>query len=72
LEESDLEVSNDEFMTAPSIGFKDVPVFKVSMEEKERLRQPWRRSLIIKVLGQMLGYNLIYKKLLQLYSTKEN
>ncbi|KAK3417609.1 hypothetical protein EUGRSUZ_H03558 [Eucalyptus grandis] len=52
------------------MGFKDVPILKSSKEEKERLRQPWRQPLIINLLGQTVGYDLLCKKLLQIWSPK--
>lgn len=43
------------------------PVVPVTREEKERLRRPWRRSLIIKVLGRMVNYSYLRQRLLKMW-----
>ena len=35
----------------------------VSKEEKSCLRKPWRRTLIIRLLGRSIGYNFLLRKL---------
>ncbi|XP_031097111.1 uncharacterized protein LOC116001370 [Ipomoea triloba] len=43
------------------------PIFLVTEEEKERLRRPWRRSLIIRVLGRTVGYNYLLQRLQRMW-----
>lgn len=37
---------------------KQWPVIKITAEEKRRLRRPWKKTLIIKLLGKSLAYKL--------------
>ncbi|XP_019200283.1 PREDICTED: uncharacterized protein LOC109193913 [Ipomoea nil] len=39
------------------------PVIPISEEEKERIRRPWSRSLIVKVLGRRIGYVYLLQRL---------
>ncbi|XP_019195841.1 PREDICTED: uncharacterized protein LOC109189684 [Ipomoea nil] len=39
------------------------PVIQVTKEEKEWLRRPWRRSLIIRVLGRTVDYSYLLQRL---------
>ncbi|XP_019155091.1 PREDICTED: uncharacterized protein LOC109151955 [Ipomoea nil] len=47
----------------------EYPVILVSKKEKERLRRPWRRSLIIKLLGRTVGYNFLLQRLQRMWRT---
>uniref|UniRef100_A0A2C9VM25 DUF4283 domain-containing protein n=1 Tax=Manihot esculenta TaxID=3983 RepID=A0A2C9VM25_MANES len=38
-------------------GDATCPRVKITPEEKNRLRQPWRNSLILKLLGRLIGYS---------------
>ncbi|XP_031097172.1 uncharacterized protein LOC116001433 [Ipomoea triloba] len=62
----DVEVSDEESM---EVGESDpnCPVITVTKEEKERLRRPWRRTLIIKVLGRKIGYSFLLQRLQKLW-----
>ncbi|XP_019159673.1 PREDICTED: uncharacterized protein LOC109156274 [Ipomoea nil] len=55
-------VSDDDAMDEASTN-SWFPVIQVTKEEKERLRRPWRRSLIIKVLGRTVGYSYLLQRL---------
>ncbi|KAJ7969350.1 reverse transcriptase [Quillaja saponaria] len=46
---------------------EDCLVIRLTMEEKRRLRLPWRHSLIIKLLGKRIRYNFFCKKLYQIW-----
>ena len=35
------------------------PEIELSKEEKAGLRRPWKRTLIIKLVGRTIGYNLL-------------
>ncbi|XP_019168342.1 PREDICTED: uncharacterized protein LOC109164046 [Ipomoea nil] len=39
------------------------PTIKVTEEEKIRLRKPWQRTLIIRVLGRTVGFMYLHKRL---------
>ncbi|XP_031124199.1 uncharacterized protein LOC116026910 [Ipomoea triloba] len=49
----------------------EYPVSKVTKAEKERLRRPWWRSLIIHVLGQSVGYSYLLRRLQVLWKPEE-
>jgi hypothetical protein len=42
---------------------EDCPVIRLFMEEKKRIREPWRQTLIIKVLGRRVSYTFLLKRL---------
>nr|GLL37616.1 uncharacterized protein LOC109187360 [Ipomoea trifida] len=44
------------------------PIISVTKEEKERLRRPWRRSLIIKLLGRKVSYCYLLQKLKRMWN----
>lgn len=41
----------------------ECPRIVITKEEKARIRRPWRRTLIIKLLGKTIGYNLLLRRL---------
>ena len=48
----------------------DCPIIKMTKEEKIRIMRLWRRTLIIKLLGRNIGYNLLYRKIHELWKPK--
>ncbi|XVF42067.1 hypothetical protein PTKIN_Ptkin01aG0330200 [Pterospermum kingtungense] len=46
---------------------KECPTIRVPMEEKRRLRGQWSKALIIKLLGHMVGYNFLVRRLKSLW-----
>ena len=44
----------------------DCPSIKLSKEEKARIRKPWKNTLIIKLLGKSVGFNLFLRKVIEL------
>ncbi|KAJ7947238.1 reverse transcriptase [Quillaja saponaria] len=77
--EEDMEKSKDEDMNVESDDdMKDLdqgenddcPIIFLTKEEKKRIRQPWRESVIIKLLGKKIGYNFLCKKLYQIWKPK--
>lgn len=48
-------IFDDEGMDAKE-NEDDCPTVRVSMFEKDRLRWPWKQTLIIKVMGMRVGY----------------
>ncbi|XP_031106253.1 uncharacterized protein LOC116010899 [Ipomoea triloba] len=65
------EVSDEETMEEVESD-PNCPVIPVSREEKERLRRPWRRTLIVKVLGRKVGYLFLRQRLQQMWKTEAN
>ena len=49
---------------------RDCPTIRLSKEEKVRIRLPWKKTLIIKLLGRSIGYNLLLWKINELMETK--
>ncbi|CAL1406877.1 unnamed protein product [Linum trigynum] len=47
--------------------FQGVPELKLSANLKERLCQPWRRTLIIRLLGRSVNYNFLCSQLRRLW-----
>ena len=48
----------------------ECPSFILTKEEKGRIRRPWKRTLIIKLLGQIIGYMLLYKKIYEMWKPR--
>lgn len=46
---------------------KDCPVTRLTKEEKKHLREPWLKTLIIKVWGRSVGYNYLLRRLKTLW-----
>ncbi|XP_019173794.1 PREDICTED: uncharacterized protein LOC109169367 [Ipomoea nil] len=63
------EESDDDTMEEDGRSF-DYPVIKVTKEEKKRLRRPWRRSLILRVLGRTVGYSFLLQRLQRMCKTQ--
>ncbi|XP_031127518.1 uncharacterized protein LOC116029609 [Ipomoea triloba] len=45
----------------------EYPIIRVTKAEKERLRKPWRRSLIIRVLGRTVNYTFLQQRLQRMW-----
>ncbi|XP_019150525.1 PREDICTED: uncharacterized protein LOC109147318 [Ipomoea nil] len=65
----DEEESEDEAMEEIET-LNGYPVIRVSNEEKERLRRPWRRSLIVRLLGRTVNYPYLYQRLQRMWRTE--
>ncbi|KAI9125955.1 hypothetical protein K1719_003373 [Acacia pycnantha] len=48
------------------------PKFEFEEAEKERLMKPFRRTLIVKLMGRQLSYGFMAKKLCQIWARKGN
>ncbi|XP_031097086.1 uncharacterized protein LOC116001342 [Ipomoea triloba] len=59
-------VSDDEEM-GDERAYPNCPIIRVSKEKKERLRRPWRRTLIIKLLGRKVGYSFLMNRLQRMW-----
>ena len=42
---------------------EDCPVIKLSAEEKKRIREPWKQTIIIKLMGRKVRYMFLMQKL---------
>lgn len=62
------EVSDDEDMDGDDDP--ECPEIRLTKEEKTKLREPWRRLLIVKVLGRRVGYTNLCKRLQTLWHPK--
>ncbi|XP_019180087.1 PREDICTED: uncharacterized protein LOC109175269 [Ipomoea nil] len=62
-------VSDDDAMEDESF-VSEYPIIRVTKEEKERLRRPWRRSLILKVLGRTVSYSYLQQRLQKMWKTE--
>lgn len=48
----------------------DCPVIKLTREEKRRMRKRWENTLIVKVLGKVVGYNYMLRRLRTIWNPK--
>ena len=60
-EDTDMQEDDQDF---------DCPAITVDMEEKRRLRQPWEKTLIVKLLGRNIGYTTLMNKIKYLWRPK--
>ena len=49
---------------------EDCPTIRVSKREKARLHRPWRQTLIIKLMGRLVGYSYLARSLKTLWKPK--
>ncbi|XP_031111866.1 uncharacterized protein LOC116015840 [Ipomoea triloba] len=61
------EVCSDEEAMEEDKMDPNWPRIPVTKEEKERLRRPWRRSLILRVLGRKVSYSYLLHRLQKLW-----
>ncbi|XP_031101934.1 uncharacterized protein LOC116005836 [Ipomoea triloba] len=66
------EVVSDEESMVDVDSDPNCPVITVTREEKELLRRPWRRTLIVKVLGRKVGYSFLRQSLQSLWKPDAN
>lgn len=46
------------------------PVVKISSEELHEARRPWKKAVIVKVIGKRLGIRFLRSRLLKLWQLK--
>lgn len=68
VEEEDL-MSDDDLVDNEEED-ENCPVILLSKEEKERLRRPWKQSLIIKLFDKRLSYAMLIRRLRLMWSLK--
>ncbi|XVF65824.1 hypothetical protein PTKIN_Ptkin09bG0281700 [Pterospermum kingtungense] len=42
---------------------EDCPTIGLTKREKERIRRPWRQTLIVKVMGRSVGFNFLLRRI---------
>ena len=42
----------------------------MTKKEKKRLHEPWKKTLIIKLLGRIIGFNLLLRKIKEMWRLK--
>lgn len=63
----------------PKVSFKDRvlenQLFEsmdfISSVEKQRLYKPWTKTLIIKLIGKRMGYNILLTKIQKIWNTSD-
>lgn len=63
-------VSDDEKEDNDMEDEPDCPAITLTKEEKVRLRKPWKQSLIIKVMGNKVGYAYLLRRLNTIWHPK--
>ncbi|XP_058765607.1 uncharacterized protein LOC131639119 [Vicia villosa] len=66
LEDSNGDITIEEEL----IGGYECPKFIFSAEEEERMQRPWRRGVIVKLLGRRIGYKALENRLNQMWVRK--
>lgn len=51
-------------------GDKDCPNIRRSREERQRIRKPWLKTLILKVLVKRIGFKFLKRRVIQLWNPK--
>ncbi|XP_058733249.1 uncharacterized protein At4g02000-like [Vicia villosa] len=52
------------------IGGYDCPLFILSKAEEKRIQKPWKRGVIVKLLGRRIGYKALETRLKQMWVKK--
>ena len=60
----------DEKQTPEEDQEQDYSIIGVSKEEKQRIRRPWKKTLIIKLLGRNIGFHHLQRKLKETWKPK--
>ncbi|XP_019199070.1 PREDICTED: uncharacterized protein LOC109192823 [Ipomoea nil] len=68
--QTDLEIVSDDDEMDEDGFVSEHPIIRVTKEEKERLRRPWRRSLIIKILGRTVSYPYLLQRLRKMWRSE--
>ncbi|XP_031108885.1 uncharacterized protein LOC116013635 [Ipomoea triloba] len=63
----DKETASDDEIMGDERADPNCPIIRVTKEEKERLRRPWRRTLIIKLLGRKVSYSFLINRLQRMW-----
>jgi hypothetical protein len=52
------------------VGNYDCPIFVLSKAEEKRIHKPWKRGVIVKLLGRRIGYKALETRLKQMWVKK--
>ncbi|XP_019184262.1 PREDICTED: uncharacterized protein LOC109179151 [Ipomoea nil] len=61
----------DDDMEQDGVSY-DYPVIRVTKEEKERFCRPWRRSLILHLLGRTVSYSYLLQRLQRMWNPESS
>lgn len=64
------DVSDDDVAPEEIMDDEQSPIILLTKEEKQRMRQPWKNSLIIKMFDGKIGYMGLMRKLKKKWSIK--
>lgn len=64
------ERDSDENVPSHEAEEEDCPTISIKKEEKERLRIPWKQTLIIKIWGRTVNYNYLLRTMRTLWRPK--
>lgn len=80
MEEEDLEEQEDDEIMGDGmeairveedkIGGYECPTFVFSEVEEKRIQKPWRRGVIVKLLGRRIGYKALENRFIQMWVRK--
>ncbi|KAE8706599.1 hypothetical protein F3Y22_tig00110391pilonHSYRG00023 [Hibiscus syriacus] len=62
-----MEVEVDDSDEEEECEGDDIPTIKIPQELKEKLRKPWRKTLIIKILGKTVAYKTLISRVTNLW-----
>ncbi|KAJ4833493.1 hypothetical protein Tsubulata_006664 [Turnera subulata] len=68
MEENTEELDSDSDSDSGDEEDPTCPTIRLSRREKARLRSPWRRTLIVKMLGKRMSFRFMERKLRELWS----
>lgn len=69
---AELEAVSEEESMEEDKSDPNCPIIPVTKEEKERLRRPWRKTLIVKVLGRKVNYHYLRQRLQRMWKPEAN
>lgn len=61
------ENSDDDVAEAPRVLRKGMVAVELTKETKNRIRKPWSKTIIVKLVGRSVGFNYMQSKLSQLW-----
>ncbi|XP_058776020.1 uncharacterized protein LOC131650323 [Vicia villosa] len=68
----DIDLSGEMSIAEHTIGDYECPEIILSEKAKERIAGPWRKGVIVKMLGKRIGYKALENRLNQMWARHEN
>ncbi|KAE8656392.1 hypothetical protein F3Y22_tig00117001pilonHSYRG00005 [Hibiscus syriacus] len=62
-----IEVEEEDSDEEEDCEGNDIPTIKIPQELKEKMRKPWRKTLIIKILGRTVAYKTLINRVTNLW-----